>query len=171
MIAILVYTIAGIGAILGSYIGGMLGVFFYDKGKLNSRIKISILGIVLGPLFLLGFYHYAFILFGIYGYFFVFLSSGNQFAIYSDVCTPEMRSVANSLNGVMMNIGGIIGSVIVSASVYRDLTLISLSITIVLIIWLLSAVFWLIPYFYYTSDINFKVMRMKERIEQIDIYT
>jgi len=70
----------------------------------------------------------------------------------------------------MINIGGIIGSVIVSATVYRDLPLISLSITIVLIIWLFSAVFWLILYFYYTNDINIKVMKMKKRIKQIDIY-
>ena len=171
MMAILFYIVAGVGAILGSYIGGMLGDIFFENGKLNGRIKISILGIVLGPLFLLGFYHYAFIMFGIFGYFFVFFSSGNQFAIYSDVCTPEMRSVVNSLNGVMINIGGIVGSVMVSATIYQDLSLISLSITIVLVIWLFSAVFWLIPYFYYTNDINFKVMRMKERIQQIDIYT
>ena len=170
MMAILFYIIAGVGAILGSCIGGMLGDIFYDNEKLNGRIKISILGIVLGPLFLLGFYHYAFIMFGIFGYFFVFFSSGNQFAIYSDVCTPETRSVVNSLNGVMINIGGIVGSVIVSATIYQDLSLISLSITIVLVIWSLSAVFWLIPYFYYTNEINFKALRMKERFDQIDIY-
>ena len=136
---------------------------------MDYKSKVSITGIILGKLFLLGFYNYAFVMLGIFGYFFVFFSTGNQFAIYSDVCVPELRGPINSLNGVMLNIGGIVGSIIVSSIIQINIFLISVAITVVLIICLVSSLFWVISYFYYFKDRNIKKMVMLERRKELEV--
>ena len=169
MVTIVLYTVAGLGALGGARIGGMLGDEYFKNGKINGRVKVSIAGIVLGTLLLLGFYHNTFVMLGFFGYFFVFFSAGNQFAIYSDVCIPELRGAANSLNGIMINMGGIVGSLFVSSIIQSDITLISVSIVVVLIIWLIGSVFWLISYFYYSKDFQVQRMRMMSRIQELEI--
>ncbi|MHA2339347.1 MAG: MFS transporter, partial [Candidatus Hodarchaeales archaeon] len=54
--AILLYTIAGIGALPGAIIGGELGDIYFRSGKPKARIYISWGGLVLGILLLLSFY-------------------------------------------------------------------------------------------------------------------
>jgi len=115
---------------------------------------------------LLGFYQSAFIILGVIGNFFVFFSRGNQFAIYSDVCVPELRGTVNALNGVMINLGGIVGSLLVSATIQDNIASISISIMVVILIWLFGVVFWVIPYQYYSKDLALKKLRIKDRIEQ-----
>lgn len=106
---------------------------------------------------------------GIFGYFYVLFSTGNQFAIYSDVCIPELRGAINSLNGVMLNIGGIIGSVIVSSIIHINIELISVAITVVIIFWLADSIFWVIPYFYYSKDLNLKTVEMIRQRNELEV--
>lgn len=87
---------------------------------------------------MLGFYQSAFIMLGIIGNFFVFFSRGNQFAIYSDVCVPELRGTVNALNGILINLGGIVGNLHVSAIIQDNIAFISISIMIVILIWFLN---------------------------------
>ena len=170
MLTILVCIIAGMGGIAGAVIGGDLGDMFSNNGDLRGRIKVSGIGIIIGSLFLLGFYQSAFIILGVIGNFFVFFSRGNQFAIYSDVCVPELRGTVNALNGIMINLGGIVGNLLVSAIIQDNIAFISISIMIVILIWFFGAVFWVIPYLYYSKDLASKQLRMENRIEQIGIY-
>jgi len=169
MLTILVCIIAGIGGIAGAVIGGELGDMLSDNEDPRGRIKISVIGIIVGSIFLLGFYQSAFILLGVIGNFFVFFCRGNQFAIYSDVCVPELRGIVNALNGVMINLGGIVGSLLVSATIQDNIAFISISIMVVILIWLFGVVFWVIPYQYYSKDLALKKLRIKDRIEQIRV--
>lgn len=131
--------------------GGQLGDILSIRLK-EGRICISVIGIILGSSLLLLFYSYPFILLGMFGYFFVFFSSGNQFALCADVVSPRLKSTVNGLNGVMINLGGIMGNTIISSLIRDNIDMISVSITVVLAIWLAGAVFWLLPYFYYRKE-------------------
>jgi len=88
---------------------------------------------------------------------------------FSDVCVPELRGTVNALNGVMINIGGIVGSLLVAATIQDNIASISVSIMIVILIWLFGAVFCVIPYQYYSKDFVLKELRIKDRIERITI--
>ena len=121
---------AGIGAIPGSILGGKLGDSMYKAGKFKGRVIISMGGLILGSLCFIGFYlipfHAAtplqfvtsfifFVSIGFFAFFFTTLPAGNIYAIYSEVSVPELRSTANALNGLMLNIGGIIGGLLFSS--------------------------------------------------------
>lgn len=162
-----IYILAGIGAIPGTILGGRIGDSLYHSGKLRGRVIISFVGIILGVSCLLGFYLIPFnmetpldivlswiffITIGFFGFFLTSLSTGNIFAIYSEVCVPETRSIANSLNGLMFNIGGIIGNLLLSALIINNLRLLPLAIALLLYIWLLSSILWIIPYLYYPRE-------------------
>ncbi|MBY8992025.1 MAG: MFS transporter [Candidatus Lokiarchaeota archaeon] len=149
--AILLYTIAGVGALLGAVMGGMLGDILSKRSK-EGRIYVSIIGVILGASLLLLFYSYPFILFGMFGYFFVFFSTGNQFALCVDVVSPNLKSTVNGLNGIMINLGGIVGNTLISSLIHGNIGMISISITVVLSIWLAGSVFWILPYFYYKKE-------------------
>lgn len=79
-------------------------------------------------------------------------SSGNQFAIYSEVCLPELRSTANAMNGLMVNIGGIIGNLLISSLIERNMSLLPIAVFLVLFIWFIGTFLWIIPYFYYPKE-------------------
>ena len=149
--AISMYLIAGLGALSGSIMGGQLGDMLNKRYK-AGRVYVSAIGIILGSLLLIVFYNFPFILFGMFGYFFVFFSTGNQFAICSDVVIPTLRSTVNALNGVMINIGGIIGNVLISSLIQDNIGLLSFSITLVIVIWLAGSIFWILPYLYYDKE-------------------
>jgi hypothetical protein len=87
-----------------------------------------------------------------FGYFFVFFSTGNQFALCADVVPPKLRSTINGLNGVMINLGGITGNTLISSLIHTNIGMISISITVVLAIWLAGTTFWILPYFYYKRE-------------------
>ncbi len=162
-----IYLLAGAGALPGTIIGGKLGDSYLSKGKARGRALISLIGVILGVLFTLIFYltpfftantiqiifsWMFFILFGFLGYMFATFSVGNQFAIYSEVCLPEVRSTANAMNGLMVNIGGIIGNLLLSSLIENDISWLPVAVSSVLFIWLAGTFLWIIPYFYYPIE-------------------
>ncbi len=162
-----IYLLAGAGALPGTIIGGKIGDLYLSKGKIKGRAIISFIGITLGVVFTIIFYitpffkvniiqivfsWIFFILIGFFGYMFASFSVGNQFAIYAEVCLPELRSSANAMNGLMVNIGGIIGNLLLSSLIENNLSLLPFAISLVLLIWLAGTFLWIIPYFYYPKE-------------------
>ncbi|KKL96624.1 hypothetical protein LCGC14_1842590, partial [marine sediment metagenome] len=152
--AILLYLIAGLGALPGAVMGGSLGDIYFQSGKIKGRVIVSMAGVIFGTILLLSFYSSPFILFGLAGFFFAFFCTGNQFAIFSDVVDPKLRGTVNSLSGIMTNVGGIIGNLLVSTLIQTNIHMISISIVIVLVIWLVGSLFWIILYHYYPKDLS-----------------
>ena len=122
------YLVAGIGSLPGSILGGIIGDSLYRSGKPRGRIVLSAISTVIGVFFLFGFYllpfntdssdaiMFSWILFlilGFVGNFFASLNTANTYALFSEVSVPELRSAANALNGVMINIGAIIVNTII----------------------------------------------------------
>jgi predicted MFS family arabinose efflux permease len=167
--AILLHTITGIGALPGAIIGGELGDTYFRSGKTKARIIISYVGLVLGILLLLSFYLQPILLFGFFGFFFVSFANGNQFAIYSDVSVPELRGTVNSLSGIMLNIGGITGNLLISTLIQNNLGFLSLSITLVLLVWLMGSFFWIIPYFNYSKESEYRKVIMISKRKELNI--
>ncbi|MBY8989571.1 MAG: MFS transporter [Candidatus Lokiarchaeota archaeon] len=169
LIVTTIYILAGSGALLGAIIGGRLGDRYFRSGKLKGRVVVSLIGLIVGISLLSAFYLIPFytetivqvvfswiffVIIGYLGFFFVAFSSGNQFAIYSEVSLPEIRSTANAMNGLMVNLGGIIGNLVISSMIERNISLLPYAILLVLIIWLLGSLFWIIPYFYYPRELK-----------------
>ncbi|MFX1407338.1 MAG: MFS transporter [Promethearchaeota archaeon] len=164
-----IYLLAGLGILFGAIIGGKLGDRYFYSGKIKGRIIISLFGLIIGVIMILVFYMLPFftentlqiifswiffISLGFLGYSFSSFSTGNQFALYSEVCIPELRSSTNALNGIMVNIGGIIGNLLLSSLIERDISLLPLSILTVLLVWLFGASFWIITYIYYPKELK-----------------
>ena len=183
LIATTLYLIAGIGSLPGSIIGGKLGDSYAESGKLRGRVLIPFIGILLGVTLLFGFYLIPFftsttiaIIFswifylalGFIGNFLANLHQGNTFAIYSEVTVPELRSTANSFNGLMANFGAIIGNLLISSLIESNLAYLPLAISLVLSVQVVGGFFWLIPYFSYPRE--FKELRdlMKRRKLELD---
>jgi MFS family permease len=179
-----IYILAGIGILPGAVMGGKIGDSLYHRGKLKGRVIVSFFGVLLGVLCLLGFYLipvftesllqiiFSWILFltlGFLGNFLVSLSNGNIYAIYSEVCVPEMRSTANALNGLMVNIGGIIGNLLLASLIEKDISLLPFAISLVLFIWFLGASLWIIPYFYYPKELKQCRDLMLERRSELNL--
>lgn len=169
LIVTTIYILAGSGALFGAIMGGKLGDRYFRSGKLKGRVVVSLIGLIVGISLLSAFYLipfytetivqivFSWIFFvttGYLGFFFVAFSSGNQFAIYSEVSLPEIRSTANAMNGLMVNLGGIIGNLVISSMIERNISLLPYAILLVLIIWLLGSLFWIIPYFYYPRELK-----------------
>jgi predicted MFS family arabinose efflux permease len=107
-----------------------------------------------------------FLILGYLGYLLVSFPTGNQFAIYSEVCVPELRSTANALNGLMINIGGIIGNLLISSLIERDMSWLPFAIALVLLIWLFGSLLWIVSYFYYpTESKECRDLMAKRRLE------
>jgi len=152
-IATLLFLVAGLGALPGAIIGGKLGDRQYKIEKGHTRIKISFLGVVHGIICFIFFYLFPFLFFfGILGYFLTAFSIGNQFALYSEVTTPKLRSTINALNGIMMNTGGIIGNLLISSLIRENIALLQIALLFVLIIWAVSSFLWIFPYLFYGRD-------------------
>jgi MFS family permease len=167
LMATTIYLLAGAGALPGTILGGKLGDIYFSKGKLKGRTIISFFGVIVGVFFTLIFYltpfftantfqiifsWIFFIIFGFLGYMFASFSVGNQFAIYSEVCLPEVRSTANAMNGLLINIGGIIGNLLLSSLIENNLSWLPIAISLVLFIWLVGTLFWIINYIYYPKE-------------------
>ncbi|MFW9940387.1 MAG: MFS transporter, partial [Candidatus Thorarchaeota archaeon] len=134
LIVTTMFIIAGSGALPGAIIGGKLGDKYFKSGKLRGRVVVSFIGLIVGICLSLGFYLIPFftestlqivfswiffVIMGYLGFFFVAFTAGNQFAIYTEVSLPEVRSTANAMNGLMVNIGGIIGNLLFSSMIER----------------------------------------------------
>lgn len=165
--AILSHTIIGIGALPGAIIGGELGDIYFRSGRPKARVIISYGGLVIGILLLLVFYIHQILLVGFFGFFFISFANGNQFAIYSDVSTPELRGTVNALSGIMLNIGGITGNLLISTLIQNNF--LSLSITLVLFIWLFGSFSWIIPYFYYSKESRYRNLVMIRRRKELEV--
>lgn len=178
-----IYLLAGAGALPGTIIGGKLGDLYLSKGKVKGRAIISLIGVILGVFCTLVFYltpfftattlqiifsWVFFIIFGFLGYFFATFSVGNQFAIYSEVCLPEIRSTANAMNGLMVNIGGIIGNLLLSSLIERNMSWLPVAISLVLFIWLIGSFLWIIPYFHYAKESKFSSDILLERRRELE---
>ncbi|MFW9821520.1 MAG: MFS transporter [Candidatus Thorarchaeota archaeon] len=150
--AILFQSIIGLGVLPGAIIGGQLGDIYFQVGKVKVRIIISYVGSVVGILLLLGFFRNTILFIGFLGFFLVSFATGNQFALYSDVTLPELRGTVNSFSGIVLNMGGITGNMLVSFFIQYDL--LSLSITVVLVLWFLGSFSWILPYRYYTREMK-----------------
>ena len=167
LIATTIYVLVGAGGLPGAIIGGRLGDRFFRAGKIHGRLIISLFGLLAGILCMLGFYLIPFftetplqivlswiffLILGYLGYLLVSFPMGNQFAIYSEVCVPELRSTANALNGLMVNIGGIIGNLLISSLIEKNMSWLPFAIALVLLIWLFGSLLWILPYFYYPKE-------------------
>jgi len=166
-LAIVLYLMVGLGGLPGTIIGGKIGDSSLEIGQKRGRVLISFTGLLCGISLLLVFYLIPFIAWstilffvswilliplGFFGYCFSYFSVGNQFAIYSEVCVPEQRNTANAMNGLMVNIGGIIGNLIISSLIEINMPLLPFAIFLILIIWLVGSFLWIIPYFYYPHE-------------------
>jgi MFS family permease len=169
LFATTLYLLAGIGTLPGTIIGGRIGDSFVKRGKLKGRVIISLFGSLFGMIFLFGFYLIPFftasiteivlswiffISIGFLANFLINLCQGNIYAVYSEVNVPELRSTANSLNGLMVNFGAIIGNLILSSLIENNLSLLPFAISIVLFVQLFGSAFWIITYFYYPKEFN-----------------
>ncbi|MFX1405358.1 MAG: MFS transporter [Promethearchaeota archaeon] len=167
-LATVIYLLVGLGALPGTIIGGKMGDSSLRQGKIRGRIVISITGLISGVSLMMIFYIFPFftyhsifvlifwiifITLGFIGYCFSYFSMGNQFAIYSEVCIPELRSTANAINGLMLNIGGIMGNLIISSLIQSNLGLLPFAIFSVLAIWLFGSFLWFIAYSQYPKDV------------------
>ncbi|MFW9828759.1 MAG: MFS transporter [Candidatus Thorarchaeota archaeon] len=179
MFAALIYLIVGVAALPGAIIGGIISDHFFKNKKNNMRFLVSMIAIVTGSLSLLGFYlgnsNYIGLLLplGILGYFFTSFNSGTQFAIYSEVCIPELRSTANALNGLMLNIGGICGNFLVSIILFQNILFLSYSIFVALLVWLVGSLFWILPFIFYMKDFQKRKRIMINRrveLERKEVY-
>ncbi|MHA1931484.1 MAG: MFS transporter [Promethearchaeota archaeon] len=183
LISTTIYILTGSGALPGTIIGGRIGDQYYKKGKLKARALISLLGLVFGILLMMIFYLVPFftettlqvifswiffLIIGYMGFFFTSFAVGNQFAIYSEVSLPEVRSTTNAINGLMVNIGGIVGNLIISSSIEGNLSLLPFAILLVLVIWLFGSLFWIIPYYHYPRESKECKDILLERREEID---
>ena len=166
LIAMMIFLIAGFGAIPGNIWGGKWGDKYYKAGKLRGRVIFSIVGIIVGFTCFFGFYliplfgatTWEIILsatlilsLGFLGFLFTSLSVGNQFAIYSEVCVPEARASANSLHGVMVSIGGIVGNLLLVFSITGFLIL-PFHVTILVTFGIIGGLLWIIPLFTYPRE-------------------
>ena len=180
LIATTFYLLAGMGALPGTIIGGKLGDSYFHSGKIRGRVIISIIGLILGVLFSLEFYLLPFftatslyiifswiffVIIGFFGYFFSSFNVGNQFAIYSEVSVPELRGTVNGMNGVMVNIGGIIGNLLISYLIETNLTF---GISLILFIWFFGTFFWVITYFYYPRELKQCRERLAKRRTELE---
>ncbi len=181
LIATTLYLLAGIGILPGSVVGGKLGDKYVKVKKRNGRIIITLIGLIVGISLLMLFYllpipssnpleiilsWILFLILGMLGNFFSSLYSGNVFAIYSEVCVPETRSTINAFNGVMTNIGAIIGNLILSSLIQQDTAFLPFAIFLVLFIWLFGSLFWIIPLKNYSREVKecseLKLLRRSE---------
>lgn len=186
MIATIIPLIGSIGAIIGTALGGRFGDSFYRAGKIRGRISISVFGLIVGIIVFFIFYSIPFfsssieelVLFififtslSFVGYLFSSFAIGNIYSIFSEVTTPELRGIANSLLGIMINLGGVIGQFLIVLMVQIDLGLLSSGIIIVLAIWLFGVIFWILPYIYYPKEAkelrNLMSMRRKDLDQQL----
>ncbi|MHA1695246.1 MAG: MFS transporter [Candidatus Helarchaeota archaeon] len=165
LLAIVIYMIAGLGAIPGNLIGGKLGDKFYKKGKKRGRVYVILMGMIPGIFILLAFYlmpfpsntlgeiigySILFIIIGFIGYMLTAFPPSNNYAMLSEVCIIEERSSANSYYGIMANIAAVFGN-----PLFTFLLLNSGYLFAMVVIFLFSIFgncIWILPFIYYPKE-------------------
>ena len=181
-IAALLVILTGIGALFGTIFGGKMGDSLSQKGKLKGRAVISLFATFLATIGGVIFYLilpfnantliFSFMLFFIVGFISMFLGSipaGNVYAIYSEVCVPENRGLANAMNGLMAKAGGIIGNLIISVLIISSISNLRLAVVILLSISLIGSFLWLLPFFYYPKEAQKLRDLMAERRKELEL--
>ncbi|MHA1687725.1 MAG: MFS transporter, partial [Promethearchaeota archaeon] len=178
-----IYLVAGIGALPGTLMGGRIGDKYVKAGNSRGKVKFSIITLFSGILFFMGFYLIPInptstlklvmiiiliILLGFLGFFLTTLRLGNIQSIYSDVCEPEKRSTAIALNGLMFNLGGITGNLLLSNMIEIDISLLPLAFFLVLIIWLLGSLTWIVVHIFYLKEAEDCKMNLEKRRVEIE---
>ena len=145
--------------------------------KIRGRVTISMLGLIIGMVCNMTYYlmplsiPFGFLLviiFACLGAFLLNIWPGNNFAIVSDVCTPELRSSALALNGVFVNIGGIIGNLVLTVIIQANLAFMLNAIMLVMTLRLCGSFLWLIAYKYYPKEAKVRDELMAERRKELD---
>ena len=72
------------------------------------------------------------------------------------------------MNGLMVNIGGIIGNLLISSLIEKNISLLPFALSIVLFIWLIGALFWIIPYFKYPKESKMCRETLLERRKELE---
>ena len=167
----------GLVAIPANYFGGKLGDKYSESGKIRGRVTISMLGLTIGMVCNMTFYlmplsiPFGFLLviiFACLGTFLLNIWPGNHFAVVSDVCAPELRSSASALNGVFVNIGGIIGNLVLTSIIQANLAFMLNAIMLVMTLRLCGSFLWLIAYYYYPKEAKVREELMVERRKELD---
>jgi len=168
----------GLLAIPANYFGGKFGDKYSESGKIGGRVTISMLGLIIGMVCNMTFYSmplsipFGFLLviiFACLGSFLLNIWPGNHFAVVSDVCPPELRSSALALNGVFVNIGGIIGNLVLTSIIQANLALMFNAIMLVMTLRLCGSFLWLIVYYYYPKEAKVRDELMVERRKELDL--
>lgn len=150
-----------VSSLPGNMVGGRLGDKYFKEGKLRGRVVISLVGLFVGIILQMIFFlmplttplsWVLFILLGIVQAFLCAVAVGNRFAIYSEVCAPELRSTINSMHVMMVNAGGVIGNLVLASMVQANPALMPNAIALVLSIFLIGSTLWIVPYFYYPKE-------------------
>jgi len=181
-IASTLVILTGLGGLFGTIFGGKMGDSLSHKGKVRGRTVISLFATLLAIISNMIFYLFlpfngniiifSFMLFFFVGFIAMFLASvpvGNIYAIYSEVCVPENRGLANAMSGLMAKAGGVIGNLIVSALIISSVSNLSLAVSFLLSISLIGSFSWLLPYFYYPKEAQKLRDLMAERRKELDL--
>ena len=151
--ATIIYIIAGLGALPGAIIGGKLGDIKYRNGAPRGRVLISCVGTIVGISCFFIFYSFPIMIFcGFLGYFFTAFAIGNQFALYTELVPIHFRNTVNALNGIMMNLGGIIGNLLISSLIRINTSILQGALFLILWIWVISTLCWKLPLDYYLYE-------------------
>jgi len=166
-----------VSSLPGNMVGGRLGDKYFKEGKPRGRVVVSLVGLFVGIILQMIFFlmplttplsWVLFILLGIIQAFLCAVAAGNRFAIYSEVCAPELRSTANSLHIMMLNIGGVIGNLVLASMVQANPALMPNAIALVLTIWLIGSTLWIVPYFSYPKEARECDELLAERRREIE---
>ena len=181
-IASTLVILTGLGGLFGTIFGGKMGDSLSQKGKVRGRTVISLFATLLAIIFNMIFYLFlpfnaniiifSFMLFFIVGFIAMFLASipvGNIYAIYSEVCVPENRGLANAMNGLMAKAGGVIGNFIISVLIISSISNLTLAVVFLLSISLIGSFLWLLPYIYYPKEAQKLRDLMAERRKELDL--
>jgi len=166
-----------VSSLPGNIVGGRLGDKYFKEGKPRGRVVVSLGGLFVGIILQMIFFlmplttplsWVLFIILGIVQAFLCAVAAGNRFAIYSEVCAPELRSTVNSMHVMMVNAGGVLGNLVLASMVHANPALMPNAIALVLIIWLIGSTLWIVPYFYYPKEAQACDELMADRRKEIE---
>ncbi len=87
---------------------------------------------------------------------------GNMYAIYSEVNLPEDRGLVNSVHGMLVQFGGVIGNLIIFFMV-SDMASLTVAVIILLTCSLVGSFFWVLPFKFYAKEAQELREVMEER--------